>query len=88
MPNGPLDDLFEAVRALPPEAATNAINELMRAGDITYFDAMDAKRAVTALREFVEKWDSTTIQHPELTVRIYGGKASQHRRSSGNPRVH
>jgi hypothetical protein len=62
MPNGPLDDLFQAVRALPPTVATNAIYELMRAGDVSYLEAMEAKRALTSLREFVEKWDNAS--HP------------------------
>jgi hypothetical protein len=58
MPNGPLNDLFQAVRAISPTEATNAIFELMRAGDVSYLEAMEAKRALTALREFVDRWDS------------------------------
>ncbi len=59
MTNNPLDDLCEAVRTLPAMAATNAINDLLRARVINFNDAVEYQRALGALRELVRKRDAT-----------------------------
>jgi hypothetical protein len=58
MANNPLDGLCEAVRTLPVMMATNAINDLLRAGVINFNDAVEYQRALGALRELVRKRDA------------------------------
>ncbi len=54
MSDNPLNDLCEAIRALPPMTAVNAINELLRAGAINFNDGMEYQRALATRREFVK----------------------------------
>ncbi len=58
MSDNPLNDLCEAIRALPPMTAVNAINELLRAGAINFNDGMEYQRALATLRELVKKRDA------------------------------
>jgi hypothetical protein len=58
MPNDPLTDLCEAVRALPPMVATRALNALYKAKVVNMNDAVECGRALTMLRVLVQKRDA------------------------------
>jgi len=58
MPSNPLDDLCDAIRALPPTTAMRAINALLSAKVINYNDAFECGRAIMILRELVKKRDA------------------------------
>jgi hypothetical protein len=58
MPSNSLDDLCEAIRALPPMTAMRAINQLLLAKVINYNDAFECGRAIMILRELVKKRDA------------------------------
>ena len=64
MPANPLDDLCDAVRALPPTTATQALAELYRKKIISLRDAMECARAVTILRAMVDKRDARKKRPP------------------------
>jgi hypothetical protein len=52
-----LDPLCEAIRALPPVAGAQALNELYTARVITLNETIECGRALTTLRAMVQKRD-------------------------------
>jgi hypothetical protein len=58
MPTETLDHLYDAIRALSPVGAQNAINELLSAKVINFNDAGECGRAIMILRRMVKKRDA------------------------------
>jgi hypothetical protein len=55
MSGNPLDDLCDAVRALPPAKAGPEFNKLLLAKAINFSDVIEYGRALTTLRGLVTK---------------------------------
>jgi hypothetical protein len=64
MPGNPLDNLCDAIRALPPLEAQQALSELYRTRIINLRDAMECGRALTILRVMVDKRDARKKRPP------------------------
>ena len=58
MSGKPLDDLCDAVRALPPAKAGTEFNKLLLAKAINFSDVLDYGWALTTLRGLVTKRDA------------------------------
>jgi Tfp pilus assembly ATPase PilU len=64
MPSNPLDNLCDAIRALSPTEAQQALSELYQARIISLRDAMACARAIMTLRVMVDTRDAKKRRLP------------------------